>query len=517
MAKKKLKFHVRQVPMDVAMRIFAYSPFKLSVLNRMPENAKVNVVRCGDFIDLCESSVMPSSRTARDIRVLSSSTSQWTAGTPNSLSRLHCISFASKQSAMNWTDQQLEIQKRDHRVIGKTQKLFHFSSMSPGSPFMLPHGMRIRQKLTDLLRHEYRKDGFEEVMTPLVLDKALWETSGHWQNYKTDMFAVTDMIPLDKTAESDAKGLKPMNCPGHCLLYGTEVRSFRDLPLRFAEFSALHRNEATGSLTGLTRVRQFHQDDGHIFCMPSQVQQEIEKTLQMIDRIYKTFGFSSYELSLSTRPETGFICNKDRWDEAEAALTEALNSTKTQWQLKPGDGAFYGPKIDIHVNDAMSRRHQTATIQLDFQLPERFDLQYISAANVGERPVVIHRAVFGSFERMMAILTEHYAGKWPFWMSPRQAVVIPVHPSCNIYASQVHEAIKRRFHVDVDLSSNTLDKKMAISRNMQYNYVLVVGETEAREMTVSVTQRGKGKMGKMDIATILSMFNEEAKAEFIEP
>merc|ERR1740138_1898073 len=334
-----------------------------------------------------------------------------------------------------------EAAKRDHRKVGLQQKLFFFDALSPGSAFMEPHGARIYTGLISFIRDQYWLREYTEVVTPNVYNFDLWHTSGHALHYKDDMFCFE--------VEGQEFGMKPMNCPGHCLMFKHDVRSWRDLPMRYADFGVLHRNELSGALTGLTRVRRFQQDDGHIFCTVAQIKQEVANVLDMIQTVY---GFldMTFMLKLSTRPEN-FLGDINVWDRAEMLMTEALNeysaATGTPWSLNPGDGAFYGPKIDVQVFDALKRTFQCATAQLDFVLPERFNLSYQTAGDDGsaagsERPVLVHRAVLGSVERMIAILTEHFAGKWPFFLSPRQALVVPVSKAFNDYALEVQNQLQ---------------------------------------------------------------------------
>jgi len=406
------------------------------------------------------------------------SASYWQNDAKNeSLQRIYGISFPDKKQMTEHLHMLEEAAKRDHRKIGKEQELFFFNELSPGSCFFLPHGARIYSVLMEFLREEYWARGYEEVITPNMYNVKLWETSGHWQNYQENMFSFD--------VEKDKYGLKPMNCPGHCLLFAHRERSYRELPWRVADFGVLHRNEFSGALTGLTRVRRFQQDDSHIFCTNEQVKEEIHGLFDFLKTVYGLLGFT-FKLKLSTRPEEKFVGDIDTWNKAEAQLQEALEEfTATggsQWELNPGDGAFYGPKIDITISDALKREHQCATIQLDFQLPQRFELQY----NIGEpaksgetgvethykRPVMIHRAIYGSFERFIAILTEHFAGKWPFWLSPRQVMVIPVMVGATDYVLEVQKMFRAKgMHVDVDLSGNTMNKKIRAAQLAQYNYI----------------------------------------------
>ncbi|OMH86063.1 putative threonine-tRNA ligase, mitochondrial [Zancudomyces culisetae] len=340
--------------------------------------------------------------------------------------RIYGVSFSTKELRKNYVVYLASLAKINHRAISRTQDLFLVHKTSPGSPIFLPAGTRLFNRLVQLMRSKYEEYEFQEIITPLMFNKELWETSGHWENYKNDMYAVVDANPNDTAGPAVPEvGLKPMNCPSHCLVYKSAPKSANDLPLRYADFTALHRNEPSGTLVGLTRVRKFHQDDGHIFCSFDDIGKEISKQLQMIAEVYSILRFDNYSLSLSTRPEK-HIGTSDTWDRAESLLKTALDTSGIAYDIKHGDGAFYGPKIDIDVRDAYGRRHQTATIQLDFQLPERFNLYYSNAdGSAKSRPVIIHRAVLGSLERMMALLIEYYEGRWPFWISPRQAIVIP--------------------------------------------------------------------------------------------
>ncbi len=405
-----------------------------------------------------------------------------------------------------------EAAMRDHRKIGIDQELFFFDELSPGCVFLLPHGTLIFNALQKLLRSEYQKRDYQEVQSPNMYDVDLWKRSGHWQHYQDDMFGLE--------VEKKKWALKPMNCPGHCIMFGHRERSYRELPLRMADFGVLHRNEASGALNGLTRVRKFQQDDTHIFCtqdqvcttihrswnrslMRHQITQEIEGLFDLLKCIYGLFGFP-FKLQLSTRPEK-YMGDIATWDIAESKLKDALNAFTAagngQWELNEGDGAFYGPKIDITISDALKREFQCATIQLDFQLPQNFELEYMTGESISKskesapaepkeadattasskpkapgpgraRPVMVHRAIIGSFERFMAILTEHFAGKWPFWLSPRQILVIPVTPVLNDYVEEVQKLLKaQKLLADIDISGNTMQKKIRTGQLQQYNFI----------------------------------------------
>ncbi|RMZ67503.1 hypothetical protein GMOD_00001436 [Pyrenophora seminiperda CCB06] len=420
----------------------------------------------------------------------------------------------------------------DHRTLAQTHNLFITSPYSPGSPLILPNGAYVFQKLQSFLRAQYPQFGFQEVITPIIYKKSLWEKSGHWENYAEDMFSVkgrgtTAQIPEAEGGEEGEFGLKPMNCPGHCLLFRDEIKSYRDLPVRLADFSALHRNEISGALTGLTRVRRFHQDDAHIFCRPDQILAEIEQTLKFVAMVYETFGLGPYKLLLSTRPKDNFIGTVEEWDRAEEQLTTALNNIGSEWAINEGDGAFYGPKIDIILRDSHGKEHQTATIQLDFQLPQRFDLQYQASPEELEaasrtsmdagleptlrRPVIIHRAIYGSIERFMALLIEHYAGKYPFWLSPRPAIILSLNsdPQVLEHVSRIQSVLSGlkaadppeevstsspkplplsiiQLPIDVDISNRPLAKKIVEARKNKYNYIIVVGGREAKKDSMNM-------------------------------
>jgi threonyl-tRNA synthetase len=422
----------------------------------------------------------------------------------------------------------------DHRTLGAAQELFINSPYSPGSPLFLPNGTRIINRLTNFLRQQYLKYGFKEVITPTIYKKSLWETSGHWGNYKDDMYQVSGRGAsgqAGETGEDEVYGLKPMNCPGHCLIFRAHRHSYRDLPIRYADFSALHRNEVSGSLSGLTRVRRFHQDDGHIFCRPDQIMEEISRTLDFVQMSMKVFHFDQYKLVLSTRPEKDFIGSPEEWEEAESQLRTALDQSGKQWELNPGDGAFYGPKIDIILRDSDGKDHQTATIQLDFQLPQRFGLEYdvgdgVDAPSSSSKatPVLIHRAVFGSLERYFALLIEHYGGWWPFWLSPRKCIVLTVNQDKAVrdYVSSVRKLAAPEgsplddpttaersavvsSYIEVDDSPRSLGKKLAEAKKKRYNLIMTVGPQNVRDGTVDIDFEGQArwKVHGEDIEAIL--------------
>ncbi|EGV64598.1 threonyl-tRNA synthetase [Yamadazyma tenuis] len=487
--KEKQKFVRLEMTKEQLLEMFAYNKYKVQFIQeKVPDGTSTTVYRCGPLIDLCLGPHIPHTGRIKAFKVLKSSSSYFLGDSANdSLQRVYGVSFPDKKLMTEHLQFLKEASERDHRKIGKEQELFLFHEMSPGSAFWLPHGARIYNGLCEMLRSEYRQRGFEEVITPNMYNSKLWETSGHWGNYKENMFTFD--------VEKDTFGLKPMNCPGHCLMFKSRERSYRELPWRVADFGVIHRNEFSGALSGLTRVRRFQQDDAHIFCTEDQIEQEIKGCFEFLNRVYGIFGFE-FEMKLSTRPDK-YVGELETWNKAEAKLENQLNEFlgKGKWEVNPGDGAFYGPKIDIMISDALNRSFQCATIQLDFQLPQRFELEFKSETNDKQnsvsRPVMIHRAILGSIERMTAILIEHFKGKWPFWISPRQVLVVPVGVKYNEYAESLKEQLVKKygFYADVDVTGNTLQKKVRTGQLYKYNFIFIVGEQEQQENSVNVRNR----------------------------
>ena len=397
----------------------------------------------------------------------------------------------------------------DHRIIGTELKLFFFDEMSPGSCFFLPKGAHIYNKLVDFLRLCYKNLGYKEVITPNIYDKNLWKVSGHWDKYKENMFLIgkNDSLCDEQVNENDKKiefSLKPMNCPGHCLMFKHLSFSYRDLPIRWADFGVLHRNELSGALTGLTRVRRFQQDDAHIFCTIDQVEQEIENYLVFLKTVYEHFGFKFF-VELSTRPDK-FIGTIENWDKAEEILKNKIKKIP-KWKINEGDGAFYGPKIDVKIKDSLKRFHQLGTIQLDFNLPERFGLKYVTQNETYETPVLIHRAILGSVERFIAILLEHTSGKLPFWLSPRQICIIPISNVFLDYAGEIYKFFKQ-YNTYIDDSTDTLNKKIRKAEKLKFNYIFVIGEKEKEAKTINIRVRKKILGVKSILETIEICKNE---------
>ncbi|XP_060073601.1 threonine--tRNA ligase 1, cytoplasmic-like isoform X2 [Ylistrum balloti] len=499
--KEKQPFERLVMTKENLLKMFAYNKFKQRILNERVTTPTTTVYKCGPLIDLCRGPHVRHTGKIKAMAVTKNSSTYWEGkADAENLQRVYGISFPDSKQLKEWKHFQEEAAKRDHRKLGREQELFFFHDLTPGSCFFLPRGAHIYNTLVDFMKVEYKKRGFQEVISPNIYNSKLWEQSGHWQHYQDNMF----QCEVDK----EKFALKPMNCPGHCLMFDMRPRSWKELPLRMADFGVLHRNEIKGALSGLTRVRRFAQDDAHIFCTPDQIKEEMAGCLDFLKHVYTVFGFT-FKLFLSTRPQK-FLGDIAVWDAAEKQLAECLDEFGEGWVLNPEDGAFYGPKIDITIMDALKRSHQCATIQLDFQLPLRFNLSYVTGEDAAEkkRPVIIHRAVLGSMERMMAILCENYSGKWPFWLSPRQAVVIPVAPNYNNYATEVKNQIHNAgFMCEVDADeSTTLNKKVRNSQLAQFNFILVVGEKEVSNKTANVRTRDNNVHGEHTIDNIITRF-----------
>lgn len=491
--KEKQPFERLEIKKETLLEMFKYNMFKCRILNEKVTTPTTTVYRCGPLIDLCRGPHVRHTGKIKAMKIHKNSSTYWEGKADmETLQRIYGISFPDPKMLKEWEKFQEEAKNRDHRKLGREQDLFFFHDLSPGSCFFLPKGAFIYNTLIEFIRSEYRKRGFQEVVTPNIYNSKLWQTSGHWQHYSENMFSFE--------AEKETFALKPMNCPGHCLMFDHRPRSWRELPIRMADFGVLHRNELSGALTGLTRVRRFQQDDAHIFCSMDQIEEEIKGCLDFLRTVYDVFGFT-FKLNLSTRPEK-FLGDPAIWDQAEKQLENSLNEFGEKWVLNPGDGAFYGPKIDIQIKDAIGRYHQCATIQLDFQLPIRFNLTFVSHdGDDKKRPVIIHRAILGSVERMIAILTESYGGKWPLWLSPRQVMVVPVGGAYEEYAQKVRQDFHESgFMADVDLDPGcTLNKKIRNAQLAQYNFILVVGEKEMTSSTVNVRTRDNKVHGERSV------------------
>lgn len=504
--KENQKFERLEMSKDELIEMFSENPLKIELIKSKVEHSST-VYRCGSLIDFCLGPHIPSTGYVRAVEVLHNSSSFFLGDSSRPvLQRIYGISFPQKEQLAEYLSKLEDAKKNNHRKIGSDLNLFFFSGMSPGSCFFLPKGAFVYNALISLMREHYRKRGFQEVITPNVFTNDLWSTSGHLDKYKEDMFCFT--------ADNTEMALKPMNCPGHCVIFSTLSCSYRDLPLRLADFGVLHRNEVSGALTGLTRVRRFQQDDAHIFVQKEGVAGEIEMSLEFLREIYGLLGFE-YTICLSTRPDK-YIGQVEDWDSAEKQLKEALDRTGVKWTVNEGDGAFYGPKIDLSVCDALGRRHQCGTIQLDFQLPIRFDLKYIGDQGVSERPVMIHRAILGSVERMTGILLEHYKGRLPPWLNPNQVAVIPVSQKEMKYAVRVKEEMSS-LEVFVDTTEHTLNKKILNAEKGRYSYILIVGGKEVQESTVSIRNLINGKTVTVGLTDARKMIEEGVRRRVRSP
>uniref|UniRef100_A0A0B7AL01 threonine--tRNA ligase n=1 Tax=Arion vulgaris TaxID=1028688 RepID=A0A0B7AL01_9EUPU len=507
--KDKQPFERLEVSKEDLLKMFEYSEFKQRIIKEKIQTPSTTVYKCGPLIDLCRGPHIRHTGKVKAFSITKNSAAFWEGNSEaERLQRVYGISFPDPKQLKEWKHFQEEAAKRDHRRIGREQELFFFHELSPGSCFFMPKGAHIYNTLIDFIKSEYWQRGFHEVVSPNIYNSKLWEKSGHWQHYAENMFTFE--------CEKETFALKPMNCPGHCLMFDHRVRSWRELPLRFADFGILHRNETSGALSGLTRVRRFQQDDAHIFCRKDQVEEEINKCLDFLKCVYAIFNFT-FSLKLSTRPDK-FLGERAVWDEAERQLEQSLNDFGHEWELNPGDGAFYGPKIDITISDALRRSYQCATIQLDFQLPEKFDLVYTNDRQEKERPVIIHRAVLGSVERLIAMLCENFGGKWPFWLSPRQSIVVTVAPAFDDYAQkvmkQVHDA---GFLCEYDLDQGiTMNKKIRNAQLAQYNFIFVVGEKEVANNTANVRTRDNKIHGEHSIDHIIARFQEFKKLKVLD-
>lgn len=499
--KEKQEFQRIVVSRAEALEMFEENKFKIELISNLPEDATISCYRCGPMVDLCRGPHLPDTAWLKSVSVNQCSRAHWRADvTKDPLVRVYAVTFPSDKLMKEYTTRIEEAKKRDHRTIGLNQELFFFHHLSPGSCFFQKHGARIYNNLVQFIREKYWEYEYDEVITPNIYNFDLWKTSGHAAHYKENMFSFN--------VEKEEFGLKPMNCPGHCVMFAHRHRTYRELPMRVADFGVLHRNEFSGALHGLTRVRRFQQDDAHIFCREDQMEQELSGFLQFLDDVYEVFGLT-YEMKLSTRPE-GYLGELEVWDKAEAALKSALDRSGREWKLNEGDGAFYGPKIDITVFDALKRRFQCATVQLDFQLPIRFDLSYVDENNSSVRPIIIHRAILGSVERMFAILTEHFAGKWPYWLSPKQVMIVPISEASRDYCYEVKRQLRKAGHfAEVDVTDRKMQKKVREAQLDQFNYILVCGESEKANETVNVRTRDNKVHGEHKLTALLEVLARE--------
>nr|WP_306812957.1 threonine--tRNA ligase [Paenibacillus soyae] len=496
----------RAVSREEAIRLFEdlEEPLKLELIRELPEGEEISVYEQGEFVDLCRGPHLPSTGRVKAFKLLNVAGAYWRGNSENQmLQRIYGTAFPKESLLEEHLRMLEEAKKRDHRKLGAELDLFWFSEEAPGMPFYLPKGMIIRTELENYSRDVQRALGYDEVRTPVMMNSRVWEQSGHWDHYKDNMYF--------SKVDAATYALKPMNCPGHMMIFKSARHSYRELPIRLSEFGQVHRHEYSGALGGMMRVRTFCQDDAHLFVRPDQIEEEIGGAIEVIDRMYAVFGFA-YKVELSTRPDD-CMGSPELWDQAEDALRNVLEKRGIAYQLNPGDGAFYGPKIDFHILDALKRSWQCGTVQLDFQMPEKFDLSYIGEDNRKHRPVVIHRAIFGSIDRFMGILTEHYAGAFPLWLSPVQAKLLPVSDHCAEYALEVRGRLAEAgIRAEADVRSEKLGYKLRQAQLERSPYILVLGEREKADGTAAVRKRGGEGLGQMVIEEIIMLLQGEIAA-----
>ena len=500
-----LKFKRKDVSREEALKLMSEKgeDYKVQLINDLDESENISLYEQGDFTDLCRGPHIPSTKFIKAFKLTSVAGAYWRGSEKNKmLQRIYGVAFATKKELDKYLNMIEEAKKRDHRKLGRELRLFEIMDEGPGFPFFLPKGVVLKNILIDYWRKLHNKAGYVEIETPIMLNKELWIRSGHWDHYKENMY--TSMID-DKEFD-----LKPMNCPGGMLVYKSEGHSYRDLPLRVGELGRVHRHELSGALHGLMRVRAFTQDDAHIFMLPEQIKSEILGVIKLIDEVYGTLGFK-YNIELSTRPEDS-MGSDEEWTMAESSLKEALDEGGLDYKINEGDGAFYGPKIDFHIEDSLGRSWQCGTIQLDFQLPQRFELEYIGSDGEKHRPIVIHRVIFGSIERFIGILIEHFAGKFPVWLAPVQVKVLPISDNFVEYGSEVIGKLREAgIRCEIDNRSEKIGYKIREARNERVPYMIIVGEQEKTHGNISLRSREGGDEGSTSLEEFIARVQKEEK------
>ncbi len=501
--KENEKLERFELPRDEAIKLMEEKnePYKVELIKDLPEDEVISFYKQGDFVDLCAGPHVPSTGKVKVVKLLSIAGAYWRGNEKNKmLQRIYGTAFEKKNDLKDYLTMLEEAKKRDHRKLGKELDLFSIHEEGPGFPFFHPKGMIVRNTLQNYWREVHHKAGYDEIMTPIILNESLWHQSGHWDHYKENMY-------FTKIDDEDY-AIKPMNCPGSILVYKNKIHSYRDLPIRYAEMGIVHRHEKSGALHGLMRVRCFTQDDAHIFMTKDNMKDEIIKVIKLIDSFYKVFKFE-YFVELSTRPEDSMGSDED-WEAATEGLKDALKAVGLDYRVNEGDGAFYGPKIDFHLKDSIGRTWQCGTVQLDFQMPERFDLTYVGADGEKHRPVMIHRVVFGSIERFIGILIENYAGAFPAWLAPVQVEVMNITDSQDDYLKEVVEKLKENdIRVESDMRNEKIGYKIREAQMQKVPYMLVLGDKEMKDKTVSVRMRKGGDMGAMPLDDFISKLKDE--------
>lgn len=477
--------------------------YKVELINDLPADAVISTYKQGDFIDLCAGPHLASTGKVKAFKLQSLAGAYWRGNEKNKmLQRIYGTAFEKQAELDNYIALLEEAARRDHRKLGKELGLFVIKEQGPGFPFFLPKGMALRNELENFWREVHHDFDYEEVRTPIILNRQLWEQSGHWDHYRENMYTTK--------IDGEDYAIKPMNCPGGILVYENEPHSYRDLPIRMAELGLVHRHELSGALHGLFRVRSFTQDDAHVFMLPSQIKSELMSVMELFDRIYSQFGLT-YRVELSTKPDNAMGDDKI-WDMATQALKEAIEEKQIPYQINEGDGAFYGPKLDYHIRDSLGRTWQCGTIQLDMNLPERFHMEYIGEDGQKHQPIMIHRACFGSMERFIGILIEHYAGAFPTWLAPVQVKIMPISEKHNAYAEEIRQAFKKAYiRVELDDRNEKIGYKIRQAQMEKVPYMLVVGDREAEDGTVAIRKRGQGEQGTMKWQDFLAQIQKEVK------
>ncbi len=503
-ARRDLPVQRRLMPRDEAVAFFKGigEAYKAEIIASIPTNEQISLYQQDQFVDLCRGPHVPSTGKLKVFKLMRVAGAYWRGDSRNEmLTRIYGTAWARKEDQESYLTQLEEAEKRDHRRLGKHLDLFHLQDEAPGMVFWHPKGWALWQVVEQYMRQVYRDHGYQEVRCPQILDRSLWEKSGHWENFQKNMF----------TTESESRdfAIKPMNCPGHVQIFNQGVKSYRDLPVRYGEFGSCHRNEPSGALHGVMRVRGFTQDDGHIFCTEDQIQSEVAAFIILLRRVYRDFGFTDIQCKLATRPQQR-VGSDEIWDKAEAALQLALERSDINFELLPGEGAFYGPKIEFHLRDSIGRTWQCGTIQADFSMPERLDASYVGEDNMRHVPVMLHRAILGSLERFIGILIEHYAGALPLWLSPVQMVVMNISQGQTEYLQSVVKALKDQgFRVESDLRNEKINYKIRSHSLQKLPYLLVVGDKEAQSQQVAVRSRGGEDLGQMSLESFIERVNIE--------
>lgn len=504
-------FKREEISKKQALDMFKNNPYKTELIQNLPENEVISVYYLGDdWVDLCRGPHVESTKYLQNFafKINRVSGAYWRGDEKNKmLQRVYVYGFENKEKLQEHLNFIEEAKKRDHRKLGKELGLFFISDYAQGMPFYMPKGQTLKNILVDFWREEHRKAGYIEIETPMAMNRQLWEVSGHWDHYKDNMYTFT--------VEDDTFAIKPMNCPGGMLYYLQNKHSYKEFPLRVGELGKVHRHEASGTLNGLLRVRCFTQDDAHIFMLPSQIESEIKGVMKLVDKIYGIFGLK-YTVELSTMPDN-HIGDIETWEKAETALKNALTNMNLEYKINAGDGAFYGPKIDIHVKDCLNREWQCGTIQLDMQLPKRFNLTYVDSDGKEQEPIMIHRVIYGSLERMIAVLTENFAGAFPLWLAPTQVMVMNINDASLPYAKEVVEKLQEYgFRVELDDRNEKIGKKIRDAQLQKIPYMLVLGEKEMNEKVVAVRSRSEGDLGSQKLDNLIMELKEEVKSKRIK-